>query len=132
MSTPRIHTYTYKSRTYQPAATLASYVHHVDTLAYTTSAATIAALLFFFFSFLFFFPLLLLPLPRLILLYLYIYSYHFVFFKIIFLLLFMPFYFSSLFLLFTLTCVQMRFRERLDICEYMSRIATINRFFANQ
>lgn len=45
------YTYTHvhtQTRTYQPAATLASYVHHAYTLAYTTSAATIVALLFFF------------------------------------------------------------------------------------
>lgn len=74
----RIHTHIYKrAHTNRLLPTLASYVHHADTLAYTTSAATIAALLFFFLLFFVFLPpisSLLLPLPRLILLYHYIYS----------------------------------------------------------
>lgn len=72
------YTHIYKrAHTNRLLPTLASYVHHADTLAYTTSAATIAALLFFFLLFFVFLPpisSLLLPLPRLILLYHYIYS----------------------------------------------------------
>lgn len=82
-SAPRVrlvYTYTHiykRAHTNRLLPTLASYVHHADTLAYTTSAATIATLLFFFLLFFVFLPpisSLLLPLPRLILLYHYIYS----------------------------------------------------------
>lgn len=56
-SAPRVrlvYTYTHiykRAHTNRLLPTLASYVHHADTLAYTTSAATIAALLFFFLLF---------------------------------------------------------------------------------